>query len=67
MDLIGVKIKTDIGIINVIGIYRRPGGTEEKGTWSELINKINGNRCSNEDIIIAGDMNAHPMELREYG
>lgn len=56
-DILGIKIKTDVGEISIIEIYRRPIGTEERNTWCEIINEID--RKSNDNIIIAGDMNAY--------
>lgn len=57
LDIIDIKLDTEVGNIILVKIYTRPGKIEKRGTWNDILRKIERN--SNDNVIVAGDMNAH--------
>lgn len=54
-DITGVRILGEREMINVIVVYRRPGGIERDGIWKEIVECVD----NNENLILVGDFNAH--------
>lgn len=54
-DVTGVRILGEEETINVIVVYRRPGGIERDGIWKEIVGCVD----RSENLILVGDFNAH--------
>ncbi|KMQ90819.1 rna-directed dna polymerase from mobile element jockey [Lasius niger] len=55
IEALGVRIKGLDRAINLIGIYRKPGETEQPGVWKRLVESSG----DIESLILTGDFNAH--------
>lgn len=57
MECAGISMNVAGRETNIIGIYKRPGGTNRPGIWKNIVEKNKtGNNC---EMIIPGDFNAH--------
>lgn len=54
-DVTGVRILGKEETINVIVVYRRPGGIERDGIWKEIVGCVD----RSENLILVGDFNVH--------
>ncbi|XP_036138909.1 uncharacterized protein LOC105828312 [Monomorium pharaonis] len=50
-----IKLKEEKEEIGIIGIYRRPGATENKDVWTKIVQQMK----KVKSLIVAGDFNAH--------
>lgn len=54
-DVTGVCILGEEETVNVVVVYRWPGGIERDGIWKEIVGCVD----RSENLILVGDFNAH--------
>lgn len=57
IEVAGIRIINVSQRINVVAIYRKPGKTEEMGTWKKIVKQVKSEPT--DIILIARDFNSH--------